>query len=147
MTTTDKTVEKRDALKRRLADIRMQIEVAQRAPVDPRVTAAAIEQARRDQDALTSPVLEDLRETAERLAVDIEHAWISLCRTTSMADTLAAKAPTVTVPSSLPAAITAAAAIRDQLTEELAAADIDTIELPALPPHSHLNPEDTHGTR
>lgn len=147
MTTTDRTAEKRDALKRRLADIRMQIEVAQRAPVDPRVTTAAIEQARRDQDALTSPVLEDLRENAEKLAADIEHAWISLCRTTAMADTLAAKAPTVTVPSSLPAAITAAATLRPQLVEQLAAADIDTIDLPPLPPYPHLSLEDSHGTR
>lgn len=91
---TEITTEKRDALKRRLADVRLQIEVAQRAPVDPRVTTAAIEQARRDLDALTSPVLEDLREFAEQLADDIEHAWLSLCRTTTMADTLANKAPT-----------------------------------------------------
>lgn len=145
---SEKTVAHRDALKRRLADVRLQIEIAERAPVDPRVTTAAIEQARRDQDALTSPVLEDLRETAEKLATDIEHAWISLCRTTAMADTLAAKAPTVTVPASLPAAINAAAAIRDHLIEELATADIDTIDLAALPPHPHLSLEDTtHGTR
>jgi hypothetical protein len=39
--------------------------VAERAAVAPTVLAAAIEQARRETDALGSPAVEDLRETVE----------------------------------------------------------------------------------
>jgi hypothetical protein len=88
---TEKTAAHHDALKKQITEIHRQIEIAQRAPVAPEVTAAAIEQARRDQDALTSPVLEDLRETAEKLSEDIEHAWLGVSRTTTLADTLAGR--------------------------------------------------------
>jgi hypothetical protein len=145
--TTPKTIAERDALQRHIAEIGRQIEVEQRAPVDPAVMAAAIEQARRDQDALTSPVLEDLRETAEKLAEDIEYAWIGLCRTMIMADALADHAPTLTVPPALVAALDAAAAARPQLIDQLRDAGIDNADLPELPPYPHVLRETNHGPR
>lgn len=145
--TTQNTVTHRDALKRQIAEVRRKIEIAQQRTVEPEVLTAAIEQARRDLDALTSPVLEDLRETAEKLADDIEHNWLSLCRTTLMADTMADKAPTVPVPETLINAIGAAITARPHLLDQLRAADIDTIDLPVLPPYRHLKSEADHGTR
>ena len=143
----ENTAAHRDALKRQLHEIHRQIEIAQRAPVGPAALTAAIEQARRDQDALTSPVLEDLRETAEKLSDDIEHLWLGVCRVTALADTLADKAPTVPVPPALVPAITAVTTLRSSLIEQLGTAGIDTIDLPDLPPQPHLNTEDGDGPR
>lgn len=61
-----------DELKKELAALQREIEVAERAAVDRKVLAAAIEQAQRDRDAVTSPVVEDLREIAENLCDQIE---------------------------------------------------------------------------
>ena len=49
------TVAQRDALLRELAGLNEQTEIAERSAVDPAVVTAAIEQAERDRDAVTSP--------------------------------------------------------------------------------------------
>jgi hypothetical protein len=137
----------RDALKKQLTEIYREIEIAQRAPVAPAALSAAIEQARRDQDALTSPVLEDLRETAENLSDDIEHVWLGVCRSIALAENMADKAPTVPRPPTLIPAITAAETLRASLVEQLHATGIDTINLPDVPPHPHLDKEAGDGAR
>lgn len=140
-------VARRDALKKQLTDVHRAIEVAQRIPVSPVALGAAIEQARRDQDALTSPVLEDLRETAETLSDDIEHVWLGICRSTALAETLADNAPTVPRPPTLLPAISAAIAVRSHVVEQLRTGDIDTVTLADVPPHPHLERGSDDGAR
>ncbi len=139
--TAENTVAHRDAVKAQIADVRRRIDIAESRSVDPEVMAAGIEQARRDLDALTSPALEDLRETAEELSDDIEHTWMGLCNLTLLAESVADKAPAVPVPPRLIEAIRSAITARAQLIEQLHTADIDTVDLPVLPPYRHVNAE------
>ncbi len=141
MTAAENTVAHRDALKAQIADIRRRIEIAEVRSVDPDVMVAGIEQARRDLDALTSPALEDLRETAEELSDDIEHTWMEVCNLTRLAESVADKAPEVPVPPKLIEAIRSAITGRHQLVQQLHAADIDTVDLPVLPPYRHVDAE------
>lgn len=137
----------RDALKKELADLQHQIEAAERAAVDRKVLAAAIEQAQRDRDALTSPTVEDLRETAENLCDAIERAWTGLIDTVGACETMAAKAPEVPPPPALPTALSATGAARTQLIEQLHAADIAYLTLPEIPPFTTVVTRSADGPR
>jgi hypothetical protein len=137
----------RDELKKELATLERQIEVAERAAVDRNVLAVAIEQAQRDRDALTSPVVEDLRESAENLCDEIERAWTSLSNTVGGCEAMAVNVPEVPLPPALPSALNAAATARAQLLERLNVADIDYLTLPELPPYSSVLTRSADGPR
>lgn len=123
----------RDALASELDDLRKKIVQAERRAGEPVVLVAAINQAERDRDAMTSPVVEDLRETVEELCDDIDQIWAGLVNLLQKADVLAKESPNTPRPDSLVPLLEEAHEIRGILGQQLEAADIDYLELPQLP--------------
>ncbi|MEU0498014.1 hypothetical protein [Mycobacterium sp. NPDC006124] len=134
------TPQRRDALKAELAQLERQLAAATRSPVDPATLIAAIDQAERDRDALTSPAVESLRETVEDLCADLEHTWSGCTQAIINAEQVAQKEPTVRQPPSLLPAIEAVIHAHDHTTARLAAAHIDYLNLSQIPAHPHLEP-------
>jgi len=132
------TPQRRDDLKAELAKLEGQIAAANRASVDPATLIAAIEQAERDRDAITSPAVESLRETVENLCADLEHTWSGCTQVIINAEQVAAKEPEVRQPPSLLPAIEAVTQAHDRTTERLNNAGIDYLNLPQIPAHPHL---------
>jgi len=65
---------RRDALKRELAELRRQMEIANARFGPSDTISAAIDQAERHRDAVTSPVVEDLRRRWNRSATRLSTA-------------------------------------------------------------------------
>ena len=130
--------QRRDALKAELAQLERQLAAANRSPVDPATPIAAIEQAERDRDALTSPAVESLRETVEDLCTDLERTWSGCTQVIINAEQVAQKEPSVRQPPSLLPATEAVIQAHDHTTARLAAAHIDYLNLPQIPSHPQL---------
>jgi hypothetical protein len=138
-----------DALKAELLELNKQIEIAERAPIDPAVLTAAIEQAERDRDAVTSPAVEDLRETVEKLADDIETDWIGNVHVLWNVEKLSRSnlRDKLAVPIHLRATLTELVDVRDRIGRRLADADVDYVTLPVLPECPSLPEGPDNGSR
>jgi hypothetical protein len=136
---TSPRVGEREALASELADLRGKFEQAERRAGEPAVVVAAIDQAQRDRDALTSPQVEDLRETVEELCDDLEAIWTGLVHTLQNAVLLAKESPKTHRPDSLLPSLEDAVATRKRLMEQLEAAGIDYLAFPKLPSYANLS--------
>jgi len=137
-TARELTPQRRDILKAELAELDRQLAAANRSPVDAAALIAAIKQAERDRDALTSPAVESLRETVEDLCADLEHTWSGCTQVIINAEQVAHKEPQVRQPPSLLPAIDGVAQAHHRTTERLANTNIDYLNLPQIPAHPHL---------
>lgn len=137
----------RDALARELSDLRKKIDQFERRAGETSVLLAAINQAERDRDALTSPVVEDLRETVEELCDEIDRIWSGLVGYLQNVDALAKESPDTRRPDSLGPLVEEAHVTREMLGQQLAAADIDYLELPKLPSILNFLKRPDDGTR
>lgn len=121
------------ALERELKAVRDERRVAQKRVAESEGLDQVIARVRRDRSALTSPVVEQVREQVQRLHDQLDESWDSVDNARHMAARLARKGPHLADRAALQAALDAEAAVRREITEHLRGAGVN-VRVPGADP-------------